>query len=734
MKKFFKYFICVSMLAGIGAGAALGLHNLNSNEVKEAEAASLTGTYSKQAQFFHETSSDPTAQYILRSSMATSSTWGSNTFSNNGNTLTLTLAESSSNGKWHAMYVPFSFGVTIPAYSSVNLSFPCNISTYKDSTKGEADHVAEIQFYDSVTYTGLSLQQFFVDKDNPSMTSNISTGKTDNSGVYRVTRRTTGTESGSHTFTKTLDNYTATAVTDYVYFGFFGYIEQSSTDHQWHSTLSVTASVTSVEYEASVGTNSSNMVYYESFISAFNYASNYGGTLNLYKDVSITTGCYVNNNLTLYLNGHTLARTDAGASIFGVDSGKTFSIAGGGGTIKANGNNCVIYTNEGSTLSVGNVTLENTQSGSTKYAIQMNNGGSNVTLSNSVTLKTNGGAGIYTTSGGNVIKCYNTTTTTGTAPAIYLNNATASSKNTLYIGGSCVFGNYIQIDNNAYTNLYSYCDGVTYQGSQTIQLQYNTLPNANETIFTMLNNPGGTDAYQKFSVKNAPSYMTIGRLNTDPTKAIYTYVEYSVTLNATNVEYGSYSYKATHANNFTITFSGTSNGYYALPSTLTVKIGGVTKTAGTHYTWNQTTGQLVVLSENITGDITIIISGVATNKKAVADFVTSYMHMNDYTEDLGYCKDSTHHYYATAKQALINLGSDCINEFRTNDAFTAAHERYLAWAAANMDNNPFGETQGSKILTTNNESNIIMVIAIVSTIAVSFLAMGFVFHKKRKHQ
>ena len=68
----------------------------------------------------------------------------------------------------------------------------------------------------------------------------------------------------------------------------------------------------------------------------------------------------------------------------------------------------------------------------------------------------------------------------------------------------------------------------------------------------MLNNPGGTDAYLKFSVKNAPSYMKIGRSNTDPTNAIYTYVEYSVTINATNVEYGNYNYKATHANNLTI--------------------------------------------------------------------------------------------------------------------------------------------------------------------------------------
>ena len=49
MKKYLKYFICASMMAGIGASAALGLNNLNSNAVKPVEAAALTGIYSKQA-------------------------------------------------------------------------------------------------------------------------------------------------------------------------------------------------------------------------------------------------------------------------------------------------------------------------------------------------------------------------------------------------------------------------------------------------------------------------------------------------------------------------------------------------------------------------------------------------------------------------------------------------------------------------------------------------------------
>ena len=108
--------------------------------------------------------------------------------------------------------------------------------------------------------------------------------------------------------------------------------------------------------------------------------------------------------------------------------------------------------------------------------------------------------------------------------------------------------------------------------------------------------------------------------------------------------------------------------------------------------------------------------------------------MSDYTEELGYCSDSEHHYYATAKQALLNLGTDCVNEFRNSDAFTSARERYLAWAAANHDTNPFAETQGSNSFSIRNTNDAIILILVISTIAVSFIAMGLVTYKKRKHE
>ena len=61
----------------------------------------------------------------------------------------------------------------------------------------------------------------------------------------------------------------------------------------------------------------------------------------------------------------------------------------------------------------------------------------------------------------------------------------------------------------------------------------------------------------------------------------------------------------------TLTARFTANAGYSLPATITVKVGESTKTVGDDYTWNSTTGVLVVKSDVTTDDITIQITGDA---------------------------------------------------------------------------------------------------------------------------
>lgn len=64
---------------------------------------------------------------------------------------------------------------------------------------------------------------------------------------------------------------------------------------------------------------------------------------------------------------------------------------------------------------------------------------------------------------------------------------------------------------------------------------------------------------------------------------------------------------ATYGTNYTAEFAASSG--YALPETITVTIGGSTKTQGTEYTWDQGTGTVTITGSYITGNIVITITG-----------------------------------------------------------------------------------------------------------------------------
>lgn len=72
------------------------------------------------------------------------------------------------------------------------------------------------------------------------------------------------------------------------------------------------------------------------------------------------------------------------------------------------------------------------------------------------------------------------------------------------------------------------------------------------------------------------------------------------------------SYSSPHeiVNGGTLIAQFEANTGYNLPSTVTVKVNGTTKTAGDDYVWTQATGILKILPETTTGNISIEITGV----------------------------------------------------------------------------------------------------------------------------
>ena len=64
--------------------------------------------------------------------------------------------------------------------------------------------------------------------------------------------------------------------------------------------------------------------------------------------------------------------------------------------------------------------------------------------------------------------------------------------------------------------------------------------------------------------------------------------------------------------NASVIFTYTAESGYTLPSAITVKIGGVTKTAVTDYSWAQNTGKLTFSENKLNGDAEITITATVS--------------------------------------------------------------------------------------------------------------------------
>ncbi len=114
----------------------------------------------------------------------------------------------------------------------------------------------------------------------------------------------------------------------------------------------------------------------------------------------------------------------------------------------------------------------------------------------------------------------------------------------------------------------------------------------------------------------------------------------------------------------------------------------------------------------------------------VQSWINDYLHLEDYTSNDGYCADSDHNYYAIAKAALLDLGSDVISEFQSNTDFEDAQLRYEAWARANNDATPYTLSASSTSLVEAATSEIYICVIVILTI--TSLSIALLVIKKRK--
>ena len=200
-----------------------------------------------------------------------------------------------------------------------------------------------------------------------------------------------------------------------------------------------------------------------------------------------------------------------------------------------------------------------------------------------------------------------------------------------------------------------------------------------------------------------------------------------------------------HRRNWTTTLAPSDSSIYALPSTIMMSRGSTALVQGTDFTYNSSTGVVVVFAETFVGNYNLSISAAAvlTTKGKAYEFIDNYMHMSDYTEELGYCNDYVHNYYGHAKIAFNNLDSSTRIYFMENSdsKIADARARFIAWADAT------GETitlvNGDYVINSNRFINPINssasnapVIAVI-TVLCGIIIFGTVIallKMKKKHE
>lgn len=117
-------------------------------------------------------------------------------------------------------------------------------------------------------------------------------------------------------------------------------------------------------------------------------------------------------------------------------------------------------------------------------------------------------------------------------------------------------------------------------------------------------------------------------------------------------------------------------------------------------------------------------------------FINNYMHM-DYTENLGYCSDSTHHYYSTAKAAFNNLNEHQRKLFTTNSAYLVEWTRLSTWASKNGDtlnssNQLEIAVKPANIIASNFNSDVVVILVIGTLISFGVIGGYFLLRKRRE--
>ncbi len=625
MKKLFKFSIASVALSFLVGGGLLVSNKRNSPTKTDASDTisnlphmvsdfnSSTGrywTYSDDLTPVNNHISSSTTGYRQDSAMTISTYIADNTDSY----IKVTHSPSKGFKTMHAIYVPFHMDFNIPATCEYKLHLTFTVSANRAASGGGADYSAELFSYGD-SGSDLSGGSYFYVPDD----FRESTGDS-----YSVIRSANGVAHSSISsnpatndklVTYTFSNATNAVVTKTLRFGLFAYVESSgTTTSSFEAQVRLKSALFDATY-ASYVCNGKNFMS-DNFAGAwseFNGGNN--RTLELFANATASSDLVYNKTGgTLKLNTRTITM---GTYIMFCNGTFTITATNSNGTITGSRDHSTLFLNAAATVTLaGYATIENTAVSGNRAILIANEGatlivGSGNTIVSATycvwvdagTLKINGGY------------LRNTRTT---YQAVY--TGTSSATKNVYVYGAATFTNptfsIASLDSNV--NIYAKYNSTYYTGTSNIDIFIRS------TDSLALNQVGVRDVsstnYSKFSLSPTNKGYIFTKSGNN---LIVGYKTNSVTYNLTNLTSNG---AATCTIGSNLSFTLSPNSGYALPNHITVKVGSTTLTENSDYTYNSTTGAVVILKENLTLNVTVTAS-------ALIEYTVTFMDENGQTAE-----------------------------------------------------------------------------------------------------
>lgn len=600
----FKKALIVSLAFAMSIGTGV-LAFGNSKEIKNAEASEVLTVPELVNDFYSVSeslrqswimSSDPangkSTDYSVYSTSINNSLDGfshNNVFSIDEQTANRAIQVSTPNStnKFYAEYIPFHVSVNVPAYSSTTFNFTCSLNTNRSASGGGADYSIELFSFGETRQTPTAW--FYHQED-----FTTSTGR--GYSKYRLaggTRNANLSQTGI-TFSETLSNATGSTVAKQIYLGFFSYVESSNAaSGTYTGKVTITNFSRDVTY-AVAAVNDVNYYTASTALSAYNSQS--GSVMTLANDISFDSAINISSaGGRINLNGHVWNMGTAHIA-FQADT-DIYGINNSGSKITSSSNYAVLSINGAYTVTLNStMTIESTYSNlDSGRAILLGAANAKLFVGQYVTISSVKN-GVQIDDG--YLYLQGAINQGSGRNAIRVGTSTTANKY-IYLYGSYAKATKISVGNTSKTYIYASYNSTPYGGSQSVNIEYDTLPSINGTVVRSVND----NNYSKFSISSSEYSLSRNGSN-----LVLIYRPFSVTYSLNNCTQSGGTSTASKQSN--LSFTLVPNEDCQLPNAITVEIGGSTKTQGEEYTYNNSTGAVVIYKEYISGSIVVTANAI----------------------------------------------------------------------------------------------------------------------------